>query len=145
VYDVREVLEGLAARRGAKAVDDVLREVLRAILDRHDRHVAGGDRAGHTDQDMAFHRRLRVDVGQPRARRPSRDRPVAVCEGNWRSDPRSSLLRGTASRRRRRIDKAGRAVLGDGVQCNGDRSLFPVVKNSSAAVLESVRHGDHSR
>lgn len=62
-YDLREVLEGLAARRAAEGVDEPLRSDLDDIVERHAQRVASGDLDGHVHEDMAFHRRLRVATG----------------------------------------------------------------------------------
>ena len=63
LYEVREVLEGLAARLAAeRATEDVVRD-LRAAVSEHAAALAAGDLAEHFDADMRFHRLIREATG----------------------------------------------------------------------------------
>jgi DNA-binding GntR family transcriptional regulator len=59
VYEIREMLEGLAARLAAEHVDPSLRDELQQVHDRHVETVVSGDHAGHMQSDARFHRLVR--------------------------------------------------------------------------------------
>lgn len=58
LYDVREVLEGLAARRAAESHDAVFRNELSTLMEDHHAAVKVGDIDLHTSLDVAFHKLL---------------------------------------------------------------------------------------
>ncbi len=60
LYEVREVLEGLAARLAAVHATDEERAEMRAAYDEHSTALERGDAAHHVALDMAFHARLRA-------------------------------------------------------------------------------------
>jgi DNA-binding GntR family transcriptional regulator len=55
LYEVREVLEGLAARLATERIDAEGLDGLRKILDAHEEVVNSGDARGHIEMDMAYH------------------------------------------------------------------------------------------
>jgi len=55
LYEVREVLEGLAARLATERIDAAGLERLRETLDAHEEVVQSGDERGHIEMDMAYH------------------------------------------------------------------------------------------
>ena len=55
LYEVREVLEGLAARLATERIDAVGLERLRAVLEAHEEVVDSVDARGHIEMDMAYH------------------------------------------------------------------------------------------
>ena len=55
LYEVREVLEGLAARLATERIAAAGLERLREILDAHEEVVDSGDERGHIEMDMAYH------------------------------------------------------------------------------------------
>lgn len=59
IYEVREVLEGLAGRLAAKSVDEPLVQKLEENWHEHDEAVARGDVAAHMELDAGFHRLVR--------------------------------------------------------------------------------------
>lgn len=63
VYEVREVLEGLAARLATQRADRVLLSALSATLEEHRTVVALGDLQAHIEADMHFHRLTRTATG----------------------------------------------------------------------------------
>lgn len=62
VYEVRELVEGLAARRAAERALPSDIHTLRGLLDRIDR-LAPGDAAMHIEADDALHRRI-AEIGR---------------------------------------------------------------------------------
>lgn len=65
LYEVREVLEGLAARLAAVAVTDEEVSELEENLQEHEAIVASGDLEAHMDADMRFHAVIREASGNP--------------------------------------------------------------------------------
>lgn len=63
VYDVREVLEGLAARQVAESHSTEFRSELERILKEDQRAVTAGDIDAHVRLDMAFHKIIRDETG----------------------------------------------------------------------------------
>lgn len=55
LYELREVLEGLAARLAATKMTDAAVEELRQSVHRHETAVKNGDFEGHISEDLAFH------------------------------------------------------------------------------------------
>jgi len=55
LYEVREALEGLAARLATERIDANGLEQLREILAAHEEVVDTGDERGHIEMDMAYH------------------------------------------------------------------------------------------
>ncbi|MFA1545981.1 GntR family transcriptional regulator [Actinomadura chokoriensis] len=70
IYELREVLEGLAARLAAERIAADGLAGLRALLDRHRAAVEDGDVARHMELDQAFHRALRHAAGNRRLLEP---------------------------------------------------------------------------
>lgn len=66
VYDVREVLEGLAARLATRAVDAALIEDLERNWQAHHEAIERDDVEQHMQLDAAFHRRIRDATGNHR-------------------------------------------------------------------------------
>lgn len=65
LLEVRELLEGLAARRAAtRMTPDDLAE-LKAILEAHERVVDSGNDVPNVEYDIAFHQRIREVAGNP--------------------------------------------------------------------------------
>ena len=60
LYEVREVLEGLATRLAVEHSGRRLVDRLATVLDEHTRAVADADIAAHMDADQRFHRLLRL-------------------------------------------------------------------------------------
>jgi DNA-binding GntR family transcriptional regulator len=60
IYELREVLEGIAARNAAAMPDPAafVRDVLTPLYDEQESRAARGDGAGYTDADMEFHRAI---------------------------------------------------------------------------------------
>lgn len=63
IYDVREVLEGLAARRAAELRDPACLERLEALMASHRTAIETGDLERHVALDVAFHELLREVAG----------------------------------------------------------------------------------
>lgn len=63
IYDVREVLEGLAARRAAEVRDPAFLERLKVLMADHREAVEVGDLERHVALDVAFHELLREVAG----------------------------------------------------------------------------------
>ncbi|WP_340536913.1 GntR family transcriptional regulator [Nocardioides sp. GXZ039] len=63
VYDVREVLEGLAARRAAEVADEGFREALSQHMSEHRKAVAEGDMDRHVVLDLEFHEMIHRSAG----------------------------------------------------------------------------------
>jgi DNA-binding GntR family transcriptional regulator len=55
LYEVREVLEGLAARLATERIDDAGLNQLREVLEAHEGVVDSVDARGHIEMDMAYH------------------------------------------------------------------------------------------
>jgi DNA-binding GntR family transcriptional regulator len=68
LFDLREGLEAIAARRAAERSPQVATE-LDAIIDRHEDAVARKDRAAHIECDREFHRTIREATGNRRLSR----------------------------------------------------------------------------
>jgi DNA-binding GntR family transcriptional regulator len=60
IYELREVLDGIAARNAAVMVDSrgLVKNVLRPLYDEQRKLVRSGDATGYSDVDMAFHRAI---------------------------------------------------------------------------------------
>lgn len=65
IYDIREVLEGLAARLAARRESELADE-LQALWERHKRAVEADDEVLHVQLDTAFHQRIREAAGNQR-------------------------------------------------------------------------------
>lgn len=64
LYEVREMLEGMAARRVAEHPDEAFSGELASLLEEHDRLLAGPAHfEGHVNMDMRFHRSIREKAG----------------------------------------------------------------------------------
>lgn len=63
LYQVREVLEGLAARLAAERADAELCSTLAESHERHRKAIRENDLAGHLELDMQFHRLMRQGTG----------------------------------------------------------------------------------
>lgn len=63
IYELREALEGLAARLAASRIDEPALEALRSELAEHRAAVADGDAAAHFDLDLRFHRLIGEAAG----------------------------------------------------------------------------------
>jgi DNA-binding GntR family transcriptional regulator len=63
LYEVREVLEGLAARLATERIDAAGLERLRQILAAHEEVLVSGDERGHIEMDMAYHLGIREAAG----------------------------------------------------------------------------------
>ncbi len=66
IYDLREVLEGLAARLAARSSDPQLAEALETNWSSHHDAVESGDVERHMELDAAFHRLVREASGNLR-------------------------------------------------------------------------------
>jgi DNA-binding GntR family transcriptional regulator len=69
LYEVREVLEGLAARLAIECAGRRLVDALRETIASHARAVADGDMARHLECDMRFHALIREAAGNPALKR----------------------------------------------------------------------------
>lgn len=69
LYEVREVLEGLAARLAVEHSGRLLVDRLAAVLADHERAVDAADVAAHFEADMRFHRLIREAGRNPEAAR----------------------------------------------------------------------------
>lgn len=69
LYQLREVLEGLAARLAAPKMDSGLLEELRGLLSRGEAAVGKGDIFAHATIDLEFHRLIREQAGNRRLAR----------------------------------------------------------------------------
>jgi DNA-binding GntR family transcriptional regulator len=60
IYELREVLDGIAARNAASLTDPAafVEEVLRPLYEQQQERVSEGDGIGYSDVDMAFHRAI---------------------------------------------------------------------------------------
>ena len=63
IYELREMLEGLAARLAAERISEAGLVELGAALAAHRRAIADGDEGRHTELDMRFHGILRDAAG----------------------------------------------------------------------------------
>ncbi|MQA82759.1 MAG: FCD domain-containing protein [Streptosporangiales bacterium] len=63
IYEVREVMEGLAARLAVENAGRRLVDRLADVLAGHERVVAASDVSGHMDADMRFHELIRRECG----------------------------------------------------------------------------------
>lgn len=68
LFDLREGLEAIAARRAAERSPGIV-AALESIVDRHEEAVALKDRAAHLECDRAFHRTIREATGNRRLSR----------------------------------------------------------------------------
>ena len=63
LYEVREMLEGLAARRATERLDSTGRRALASLVEQHREAVEREDLAGHMRLDIRFHLRIRELAG----------------------------------------------------------------------------------
>lgn len=66
IYDLREVLEGLATRLATRTADATLIDELEQNWQAHHDAVESGDVERHMELDATFHRRIREASGNPR-------------------------------------------------------------------------------
>jgi DNA-binding GntR family transcriptional regulator len=66
IYDIREVLEGLAARLAARAADPGLTTELERVWTAHREAIQDGDVATHMELDVEFHQLIRTAAGNLR-------------------------------------------------------------------------------
>jgi DNA-binding GntR family transcriptional regulator len=66
LYEVREVLEGLAARLAVENSGRRMVDAVRKVLDEHEQAVATSSLEAHTQADMRFHRIIREASGNQR-------------------------------------------------------------------------------
>lgn len=66
IHEIREVLEGLSARRAATRINDAQLAKLNQILARQEEYVAKGDSPGYMETDEEFHRVLATASEEPR-------------------------------------------------------------------------------
>jgi DNA-binding GntR family transcriptional regulator len=68
IYELREVLDGIAARKLASADNrrELVKTVLRPLYDEQRKLVRLGDAVGYSDVDMAFHRAIWHAAGNTR-------------------------------------------------------------------------------
>lgn len=78
IYEVRGVLEGLAASLAARRGDPQLAGRLAEVLHDHERAVTAGDIAAHTELDIRFHSLVRHGCGNPEVARALDDIQVRV-------------------------------------------------------------------
>lgn len=78
IYEVREVLEGLAVGLAARRDDPELADRLADVLHEHEHAVTSGDLAAHTELDMRFHSLIRHGCGNPEVARLLDDIQVQV-------------------------------------------------------------------
>jgi DNA-binding GntR family transcriptional regulator len=95
LYELREVLEGLAARLAAtRASPDALSE-LRSTVAEHAEVIAAGDVAAHFEVDMRFHRLVREAAGNDQlvgALEPVQDRiRIAMLTTSLTAGPAQAL------------------------------------------------------
>lgn len=65
LYEVREVLEGLAARLAAERMTPYMLAQLQDAVAEHEAAVGGGDPLGHMDADARFHRLTHQAAANP--------------------------------------------------------------------------------
>ncbi|GEK79217.1 GntR family transcriptional regulator [Agrococcus baldri] len=65
LYDIREVLEGLAVRRATERADQAWVDALEQLWEQHRHAVEAGDGARHIELDGEFHQRIREAAGNP--------------------------------------------------------------------------------
>lgn len=136
IYELREVLDGIAARNAA-TLDDPARfvaDVLRPLLEEQRRRADVGDGAGYSDVDMAFHRAIWHASGNSR---------LATVTDNLGGQLRFGS--GSSSRLPGRIPEALRehaaimAALAKGDGSRAERESRAHVRRSAAAFEKSVR------
>lgn len=66
LYEVREMLEGLAARRATERLDSTARSELASLVEQHREALERKDLEGHVSLDMRFHLRVRELAGNKR-------------------------------------------------------------------------------
>ncbi|PXY36440.1 GntR family transcriptional regulator [Prauserella flavalba] len=65
IYEIREVLEGLAARLAVENAGRKLVRALKEALDEHEAAMRTADLAASTEADLRFHRLIREAAGNP--------------------------------------------------------------------------------
>lgn len=64
LYEVREMLEGLAARRATERLDRTVQDDLKGLVEQHRKVLEeDGGVLAHIELDMQFHRRIREQAG----------------------------------------------------------------------------------
>jgi len=66
LYEVREMLEGLAARRATERLDSTARSELASLVEQHREALEREDLEGHVRLDMRFHLQIRKLAGNER-------------------------------------------------------------------------------
>jgi DNA-binding GntR family transcriptional regulator len=105
LFDLREGLEAIAARRAAERLPGVA-AALDAIVDRHEDAVARKDLAGHIECDREFHRTIREATGNLRLSRQLLQIEQQLVVLNRMLSDRPGWRGTTVTRDHRRIAKA---------------------------------------
>ena len=136
IYELREVLDGIAARNAAALPDPAgfVTETLQPLLDEQRKRADAGDAVGYSDVDMAFHRAIWHASGNSR---------LATVTDNLGGQLRFGS--GSSSRLPGRIPEALRehasimAALANGDPARAERESKAHVRRSAAAFEKSIR------
>lgn len=136
IYELREVLDGIAARNAAAAGDpaEFVALTLRPLLAEQHRRFDAGDPVGYSDVDMAFHRAIWHASGNSR---------LATVTDNLGGQLRFGS--GSSSRLPGRIPEALRehaaimAALANGDAARAERESKAHVRRSAVAFEKSIR------
>lgn len=136
IYELREVLDGIAARNAASLDDPVtfVSDVLKPLLAEQRRRADAGDGIGYSDADMAFHRAIWHASGNSR---------LATVTDNLGGQLRFGS--GSSSRLPGRIPEALRehdaimAALAKGDAARAERESKAHVRRSAVAFEKAVR------
>jgi DNA-binding GntR family transcriptional regulator len=69
MLDLREALDGMAARRAAERMSPAEKQALQALLEQHDAALSAADMERHVELDVEFHRHIRDAAGNQRLSR----------------------------------------------------------------------------
>ncbi|HVV24390.1 MAG TPA: GntR family transcriptional regulator [Pseudonocardiaceae bacterium] len=136
IYELREVLDGIAARNAANLDDaaSFVADVLQPLLDEQRRRAEAGDATGYSDVDMAFHRAIWHASGNSR---------LATVTDNLGGQLRFGS--GSSSRLPGRIPEALRehaaimAAMANGDAARAERESRAHVRRSAVAFEKAAR------
>ncbi|HEX3592903.1 MAG TPA: GntR family transcriptional regulator [Pseudonocardiaceae bacterium] len=136
IYELREVLDGIAARNAAALADasEFVAGTLQPLLEEQRKRADAGDAVGYSDVDMAFHRAIWHASGNSR---------LATVTDNLGGQLRFGS--GSSSRLPGRIPEALRehasimAALAKGDAVRAERESKAHVRRSAAAFEKSIR------
>jgi len=135
IFEVREVLEGLAARLAAERIGQGDRDRLRALHEESKAVLAGGK--GYIDHNQSFHEMIYALAGNERVREQARQLTLPIYRRRLHHLMDPGYARASAAEHALIVE----AILeGDGAAA--ERAMRNHIRNSGVAMLEAVARNE---